>query len=69
MFKGYRNILFYKDKTNKNIAQHPQVSKCSRCNNLNLIVKTIATNNTNNTNNIQICSYCGNPFYTFSKKS
>ena len=65
MFKGYRNILFYKDKMNKNITQHPQVSKCSRCNNLNLIVKTITTNHTNN---IQLCSYCGNPFYTFSKK-
>lgn len=56
MFKGYRNYLLYKDKTvNNTITHHPEVSKCSKCRKLNPVVK--------GTKDVQICLYCGNPFY------
>jgi len=57
MFKGYRNHLFYKDRTNKNINSFPYISKCSKCNNLNPVAHSPAAIN------MQLCMYCGNPFY------
>ena len=55
MYKGYRNHLFYKDKTNKGINSF--LTKCTKCLKLNPILHSPALNN------IQMCLYCGNPFY------
>ena len=57
MFKGYRNHMIYKDKTNKSIDSLYHISKCSKCHKLNPILQSPAINN------IQICLYCRNPFY------
>lgn len=58
MYKGYRNILFYKDKTNKTISQlQPQLNKCSKCNKLNSITVSPVIQN------IHLCYFCGQPFY------
>ena len=57
MYKGYRNFLFYKDKTNKNIAFLPSIITCDRCRKL-ISVLPASTNI-----NIQLCLYCGNPCY------
>lgn len=59
MFKGYRNKLLYKDKSNKTISQtlFPQVTKCSKCNKLNQITVSPVLQN------INMCYFCGQPFY------
>lgn len=57
MFKGYKNHLIYKDKTNKTIDSLAHISKCSKCHKLNPVLQSPALNN------IQICLYCRNPFY------
>lgn len=57
MYKGYRNLLFYKDQTNKSIVSLPHFKKCSKCSKLNPVLYSPAFNN------IQLCIYCGNPFY------
>ena len=57
MFKGYRNHLFYKDKTNKSINSLAHMNKCVKCLKLNPSLQSPAKNN------IQLCLYCGNPFY------
>ena len=57
MFRGYRNHLFYKDRTNKNISSLSHINKCSKCSKLNPSLQSPALNN------IQMCMYCGNPFY------
>ena len=62
MFKGYRNYLLYKDKTvNNTITHHPEVSKCSKCRKLNPVVNP--SNKGSIKPDVQICLYCGNPFY------
>ena len=57
MFKGYRNILFYKNLTNKSVMSLNHINKCVKCLKLNPILHSPALNN------IQMCIYCGNPFY------
>jgi hypothetical protein len=57
MFKGYRNHLLEKDKTNKGIKSLDHVNKCTKCNRLNPSLHSSALNN------IQVCLFCGNPFY------
>lgn len=57
MYKGYKNLLFYKDQTNKSIVSLPYFKKCSKCSKLNPALFSPASNN------IQLCIYCGNPFY------
>ncbi len=57
MFKGYRNHLFFKDTTNKNVSTLPQVSKCTKCHKLNPITQSPAANN------IHVCYFCSQPFY------
>jgi hypothetical protein len=57
MFRGYRNYLFYKDRTNKNINTLSHINTCSKCLKLNPSLQSPALNN------IQTCMYCGNPFY------
>ena len=62
MYKGYRNHLFYKDKTNKGVVSLQHIKKCSKCSKLNSILHSPALNN------IQICLYCGTPFYIIETK-
>ena len=62
MYKGYKNHLFYKDKTNKSINSLPFVNKCSKCYKFNPILASPAANN------VQICLYCGTPFYIIQNK-
>ncbi len=57
MFKGYRNHLFYKDRTNKTIRNLAHMNKCTKCSKLNPSLQSPAQNN------IQNCLYCGTPFY------
>lgn len=57
MYKGYRKHLFYKDQTNKSVNSLAHINKCSKCLKLNPILQSPAINN------IQMCLYCGNPFY------
>ena len=57
MFKGYKNHLFYKDRTNKTINSLAHINKCPKCLKLNPSLHSPALNN------IQFCLYCGNPFY------
>ena len=57
MYRGYRNILFYKNLTNKSVTSLNHISKCSKCLKLNPILHSPALNN------IQTCMYWGNPFY------
>jgi len=57
MYKGYRNHLFYKNKTNKTVDSLPFITKCNKCSKLNNIIRSPVVSN------IQTCSYCGNPFY------
>ena len=57
MYKGHRNRLLEKDRTNKMLNSLAQVSKCNKCNKLNNILYSPAYNN------INVCIYCGNPFY------
>ncbi len=57
MFKGYKNRLLEKNKTNKSINDLGYVTKCSRCLKLNPTLYSPAHNN------IQNCLFCGNPFY------
>lgn len=62
MYKGYKNHLLYKDPTNKNIVCLPHLKKCSKCVKLNPVLYSPAFNN------IQMCIYCGNPFYIIPDK-
>ena len=62
MYKGYKNMLFYKDQTNKSVNSLNHINKCSKCTKLNPILHSPAVNNT------QICIYCGNPFYIIPNK-
>ena len=55
MFKGYRNHLIYKDKTNKSI--NSLLTRCTKCLKLNTRLHPPAINN------VQTCFFCGNPFY------
>ena len=57
MYKGYRKHLFYKDQTNKSVNSLAHINKCSKCLKFNPILQSPAINN------IQMCLYCGNPFY------
>lgn len=64
MFKGYRNHLFYKDRTNKSINNLAHINKCPKCLKFNPSLNTpIINQNYVSLNNIQNCLYCGNPFY------
>ena len=62
MYKGYRKHLFYKDQTNKSVNSLAHINKCSKCLKLNPILQSPAINN------IQMCLYCGNPFYIIKTK-
>lgn len=57
MFKGYRNRLFYMDRTNKTINSLAHMNKCSKCLKFNPSLQSPAKHN------IQCCLYCGTPFY------
>ena len=64
MFKGYRNHLLNKDRTNKSINNLAHINKCPKCLKLSPSIKPPTINdNYVSLNNIQICLYCGNPFY------
>ena len=45
MFRGYRNYLFYKDRTNKNINTLSHINTCSKCLKLNPMLQLPAFNN------------------------
>ena len=64
MYKGYKNLLFYKDNTNKNIVSLNCVEKCKKCNKLNPISSYLTNIKTQR---IQMCMYCGTPFYVNGK--
>lgn len=51
MYKGYRN------RTNKGIDKLNHINKCLKCHKFNPSLQSPALNN------IQLCMYCGNPFY------
>lgn len=57
MFKGYKNLLLYKDNTNKKVTAHPQIIKCGKCSKMNQIIISPALQN------IDYCNYCRNPYY------
>lgn len=57
MYKGYKSKLFYKDNTNNSVGGLLYINKCSKCNKLNKWLHSPALNN------IQMCLYCGNPYY------
>lgn len=57
MYKGYRNLLLSKDKTNKGVNSLDHINKCVKCQRLNPSLHSPALNN------IQKCLFCGNPFY------
>lgn len=57
MYKGYKNYIFYKDKTNKQVNSLAHINKCSKC------LKLSPSIHAPTYNNIQHCLYCGNPFY------
>ena len=57
MYKGYRNLLLSKDKTNKSVSSLEYIYKCIKCRRLN------STLYSSNLHNIQNCLFCGNPFY------
>jgi hypothetical protein len=61
MFKGYRNRLQELDITNKTIGLLPHINKCQKCKKLNPSLQSPALHN------IQLCLYCGNPFYLIKK--
>jgi hypothetical protein len=57
MYKGYRNLLLSKDKSNKGVNSLDHINKCAKCQRLNPSLYSPALNN------IQRCLFCGNPFY------
>lgn len=57
MFKGYRNRIIELDKTNKSVSLLPHMNKCLKCRKLNPSLQSPAINN------VQLCMYCGTPFY------
>ena len=57
MFKGYRNYLLEKNKTNKSLKSLENINKCIKCKRLNSTLYSVTLNN------IQNCIFCGNPFY------
>jgi hypothetical protein len=61
MYKGYRNRLLAIDKTvekqKKGIETLDYINKCSKCRKLNFIFASSTLTN------VQICIFCGNPFY------
>ncbi len=60
MFKGYRNYLLSKDRTNKKV----NINKCPKCGKLNpSLHPPIIKENDTKLNNVQHCLYCGTPFY------
>uniref|UniRef100_A0A6C0IU80 Uncharacterized protein n=1 Tax=viral metagenome TaxID=1070528 RepID=A0A6C0IU80_9ZZZZ len=60
MYKGYKNILYYKNP--ENIISN-KLTKCSKCNKFNsIIVEPI------NTMNYYYCVYCCNPIQISKKK-
>jgi hypothetical protein len=61
MYKGYKNYIYYKDKTNKSVNSLAHIHKCVKCKKLNPSLQSPAINN------IQYCLYCGNPFYKISE--
>lgn len=64
MYKGYRNHLFCKDRTNKSIKDLAHINRCSKCKKLNpSIIPPVIMGNYVIPNNEQRCLYCGNPFY------
>lgn len=62
MYKGYKNHLLSKDKSNQTIYYSRYISKCPKCTKCNQIVISPVINN------IHICIYCGNPFYVIQSK-
>ena len=64
MFRGYRNHLFYKDRTNKSINSLAHINKCPKCLKFNpSLQRPVLKEGYLELNNIQNCLYCGNPFY------
>ena len=57
MYKGYKNHLLHKDKTNKTLDGLAHINKCTKCLKFNPSLQSPALNN------IQHCLYCGNPYY------
>ena len=57
MYKGYKNLLLYKDDTNKKVTAHPQITKCSKCSKMNQVIVSPVLQN------INYCNYCRNPYY------
>lgn len=55
MYKGYKNILYYKNPGNNNLISN-KLTKCSRCNKFNSVTYFSPCKN-----NIIYCIYCGNP--------
>jgi hypothetical protein len=62
MYKGYKNHILSKNETNKTIVSLSQIIKCTKCAKLNSVIYSPAYNN------IQICLFCGNPFYIIKQK-
>jgi len=58
MYKGYKNILYYKNPENK-IMSANKLTNCSKCNKFNSITISPAQNN------IIYCVYCGNPIQIY----
>jgi len=54
MYKGYKNILYYKNSENNTLQSNNKLTKCSKCNKFNSITISPAQNN------IIYCVYCGN---------
>lgn len=61
MYKGYKNILYYKNPENNNIISN-KLTKCSKCTNFNSIISS------DSKNNIIYCIYCANPIQIVNKK-
>ena len=57
MYKGYRNLLLSKDKTNKSVSSLEHINKCVKCQRLN------STLYSSKLQHIQKCLFCGNPLY------
>lgn len=66
MFKGYKNHLLSKDRTNKKVSYLAHINKCPKCGKLNPSLRPpITTESYTELNNVENCLYCGNPFYVF----
>ena len=65
MYRGYKNHLLEKDKTNKFVSSFAHINKCTKCKRLNPSLYPAELNNVQNNvqHNVQNCLFCGNPFY------